>query len=628
MKVFFDTEIIGSKFLICVLGPRLKKAFWLHRKGDMEAFYKLLPKHTFIGFNSENFDRPLIAAALQGADGEYLQALAQRIIEDNMRSWETYKRHDIDFVEYDHIDIMEPAPGVMVSLKTYAGRLSYPNMIDMPVHHTHDLKPSELTMVEEYCFNDCGVTKALYESIEDSIKLREQLGVEYDLDLRSKSDAQAAEAILKKAIGINGKLDKATPSYVTYTTPSFIRTKSPEILTLIDLLENESFKINFANGSPEMPEWMKDEFKLRHGTYQVGLGGLHSTHDVNFHIQASDLLSISDFDVASYYPNIIMKAGLIPRFGGNKGQRFLEEYKNIYNRRIEAKHSGDKTVANTLKIVLNGTYGKLGSIYSAFYSPDLMLAVTFTGQLNLLCLIDELEKIKGVRVFSANTDGITVGYFPNLRDKVLAVFEKNAKRTGFEYEETPYKSISMKDVNNYIAITTDGKIKSKGLYAETSLQKNPTMEVCSKMARDYLQEGIRPEENLARYTDIKDFVAIRNVKGGGVQHTRLELRDDWEEVEERLWVSASTGKKEKRKSRPKPFEIGVGGKPFGRVARWYMTTEQLPSITYVGSGNQVPKTEGAKLCMHLPKKLPKDLDRKWYIKETYNILKDLGVDVC
>ena len=32
-----------------------------------------------------------------------------------------------------------------------------------------------------------------------------------------------------------------------------------------------------------------------------------------------------------------------------------------------------------------------------------------------------------------------------------------------------------------------------------------------------------------------------------------------------------------------------------------MTTERLPPITYVEIGNKVPKTEGAKLCMTLPK---------------------------
>lgn len=56
-----------------------------------------------------------------------------------------------------------------------------------------------------------------------------------------------------------------------------------------------------------------------------------------------------------------------------------------------------------------------------------------------------------------------------------------------------------------------------------------------------------------------------------------------------------------------------------------MTTQELPPISYVGSGNRVPKTEGAKICMALPKKLPSDLDLKWYVEETENMLRLMGV---
>ena len=80
-----------------------------------------------------------------------------------------------------------------------------------------------------------------------------------------------------------------------------------------------------------------------------------------------------------------------------------------------------------------------------------------------------------------------------------------------------------------------------------------------------------------------------------------------------------------RKSRPKPVIEYRGGVPFGRIARWYMTTENIPPITYVGSGNKVPKTDGAKLCMTLPDELPTDLDIDWYVNEAMSILADIGV---
>ena len=297
--------------------------------------------------------------------------------------------------------------------------------------------------------------------------------------------------------------------------------------------------------------------------------------------------------------------------------------KRLKEARIELKKA--KAEANTKKILANGTFGKLGSIYCAFYSPDLLIAVTITGQLNLLILIDELEKLKDVAVHSANTDGVLVAYPPAQREAVLIVFARNAKRTGFEYEETPYSSMAMKDVNNYIAICTDGKVKTKGLYADAGLMKNPTMQVCSNAAVAFIKDGIDPQLYMMHHDDPADYVAVRNVKGGGVQHKKVELVDDWEQTDEGWVFDGMTTKPVKRKSRPPAREVGVGGTPFGRVARWYMTKENLPPISYVGTGNKVPKTEGAKVCMTLPDKLPADLDLDWYINETYQILEDIGV---
>lgn len=648
--IVFDSEILGLKkpvFLVCakIVETGERFTFWHDKRGHTAKLEKMLtnPDYTWVSFNGTNFDAPLVAAAVMGHDEEDLKQMATTIIHDEMRSWKTYRQFNIDFLDYDHIDLIETAPGVMTSLKTYAGRMAFPSMVDMPYHHDEEIDtPKKRKVVESYCHNDCDVTEALFLKLKTELELREVMGAEYGQDFRSKSDAQIAEAILKKQVGINNN-DKQVPNFVEYAAPKFITTRSKQLKQLILDFENECYPINRANGSPVEAEWMKEPIQVGSGTYKVGLGGLHSQHDKKFYIEATDNLLLSDFDVASYYPNIMMKAGLIPRLGGNKGQLFLDEYKTIYDRRMEAKRSGNKKVANTLKIVLNGTFGKLGSIYCSFYSPDLLIAVTITGQLNLLCLIDELEKLVGVKVHSANTDGVLVAYPPLQRDNVLAVFHKNAKRTGFEYEETPYSKVAMKDVNNYIAITEErpaaiidkvsilshvakgGVAKTKGLYADAGLMKNPTMQVCSNAAVAYLKSGVHPQLYMMHHDDPADYVAVRNVKGGGVQHKKVEMVDDWEQTDEGWVFDGMTTKPVKRKSRPPAREVFSGGTPFGRVARWYMTKEQLPPISYVGSGNRVPKTEGAKVCMTLPDKLPADLDINWYINETYQILEDIGV---
>lgn len=662
----FDCELIGMKnpvFLVCmhVLETGERRSFWWHKDGDMEALHAQLQRTdlTWVSFNGIHFDAPIMSAAIGGKDPSTLKQMANALIIEEAKSWEMPSRFGYDPIEFDHIDLMEVSPGVRISLKTFAGRMGYPTMVDMPFHHDQDLTADEQVVLENYCQNDLGVTEWLFNRLRNEVELRKEMSEEHGIDLRSKSDAQVAEAILKKAANIKGKAGNK-PSYVTYTAPKFIQTDSQVINDLIERLEATTFTINPANGVVQSPEFLDEPLQLGYGSYQCGIGGLHSTHDKCLHVESTNEIMISDFDVASYYPNIMLKAGLTPRLEGGAGERFIAAYREIYDRRIEAKRAGNKKIANALKISLNGTFGKLGSPYSAFYSPDLMLAVTITGQLNLLCLIHDLEKMDGVKVLSANTDGIMVQYPVAARDAVLAPIMANALRTGFEYEETRYRTVAMKDVNNYIAITSnlvpvvispedgvvsgkaDGnKAKRKGLYASNNpkenplyLMKNPTFEVCSNMVVDYLRDGVMPHNAIGKYENIAEYVSIRNVKGGGIQFDDVVEVDDWELVldlgtKDNEWRRPCwpEGKVVKRKSRPGPVEVGIGGQAFGRIARWYMQKDGKLPINYVGSGNKVPKTEGAKLCMTLPDKLPADLDRDWYIAESVSMLGDMGVNL-
>lgn len=668
----FDIEIIGLAapvFLVCakIVETGETFSFWHHVEGDMDRLHAMLkrPDLTWVSFNGIRFDAPLISAAICGKDVHGLKRMATTIVNDeSMGYWQLPKVFNYDPIEFDHIDLFETAPGVHISLKTFAGRLGYKTMVDMPFHHDTDLTPEQLPIVEKYCLNDVGVTEALFNTLRTEITLREEMGEEHGLDLRSKSDAQVAEAILCKVAGIPKGKKIEIPSFVRYKAPDFIKTDSPIILDLIAKSEACVFKMNHANGRVESPDFLIDPIKLGWGSYQFGIGGIHSTSDKRLHLEADDMMEISDLDVAGYYPRTIMIAGLIPRVEG--GDRFMKAYSDMYDKRIEAKRAGNKKVANALKIALNGSYGKLSNMYCPFYSPDLMLAVTMTGQFNLACLIHELEKIERVHVLSANTDGIMVHYPKAVRQQMLDAVRENAMRTGYDYEETPYAKIALKDVNNYICITQErnaaivyhdgsiveevakgGKAKQKGLYASIHqkvnplfLNKNPTMNTCSELACDYLKYGTMPRDGIKNYTDPKDYVEIRNVKGGAVQYDGFEEVDDWVCVKDvgtkdnewarQAWLDKVSSDQAgvrvvKRKSRPAPVKVGNGGCNVGRVVRWYMSTTSSSPICYATSGNKVPGTDGARLCMTLPDTLPDDIDYEWYITEAERILSDVGV---
>lgn len=346
--LIFDTEIIGKDkpvFLVCAKNLKTKEtfSFWEHKRGHMRHLEAMLnnPCYTWVGFNSMRFDAPLLAAAIHGHDAANIKIIATKIVEEKLMPWEAYDFAQCEALKFDQIDLFDVAPGVQISLKTYAGRMCYPSMVDLPFHHDKDLTLKEQRVLETYCFNDLGVTEALWNLLKDETNLRAELSAEQGVDLRSKSDAQIAEAILKKAAGISGK--QRMPSFVEYRAPEFIVTKNPELADLITQIECENFKINYANGSPVLPEWLADwTFSINDGSYQVGIGGLHSTHDTRFYVEASEEYLISDFDVGSYYPSIMLACGYAPKLGPGKGELFMEAYREIFDRRMEAKKGATK----------------------------------------------------------------------------------------------------------------------------------------------------------------------------------------------------------------------------------------------------------------------------------------------
>ena len=259
---------------------------------------------------------------------------------------------------------------------------------------------------------------------------------------------------------------------------------------------------------------------------------------------------------------------------------------------LKAEQRQQQTIAETLKIVSNGSFGKFGSPYSTLYAPNLMIQTTVTGQLAILMLIEALE-VRGMQVVSANTDGFVTKVPRARRDEFNSVLAKWESLSGFGTEETEYKSIHSRDVNNYVAIPAQGKVKLKGAYAlggpgqpgAAGMKKNPTNEVCIEALIAYLQEGTPFLTTIAACRDIRKFVTIRRVNGGCVKD----------------------------------------GEPVGRVVRWYYSNQVNGTLKYKTTGNDVPKTEGAMPIMTLPDEFPDDIDLEWYVRETTAMLSDVGM---
>lgn len=590
----FDCEVYVDYFLAAFrdadTGAITTFEQWPGHPLDTKALRRHMQMGTKVSFNGKRFDSPLIALAITGADCAALKRAANDIIENKLQPWQFEDRHPCKIdPDWDHIDVFDVAPG-MASLKIYAGRLHSKRLQDLPIEPDASISPEQREQLRDYCVNsDTAATLDLFNKLKPQIDLRISMTEQYGIDLRSKSDAQIAEAVIKAQVGklLGKKVERPIIEPGTrfqYKVPEFIIFHHPELRRALDIVKGEWF-VTKRGGGVEMPKPIGD-LKIRVGgsVYQMGIGGLHSAESKVYHL-ADDETVLIDRDVASYYPSIILNCKLSPR---HLGSAFLKVYRTLVERRLDAKHAGDKVTADALKITINGTFGKLGSMWSALYSPDLLIQTTVTGQLALLMLIEMVERT-GAHVVSANTDGVVIKSPKSLLGEVELAISLWETLTGFETEETPYKAVYSRDVNNYIAIKPDGGWKAKGVFGPAALQKNPTTEICSEAARRYLATGVPIEETINECDDVRKFVAVRQVKGGGIDQQ---------------------------------------GNYLGRALRWYYAVGETEPMRYKVNGYKVARSEGARALMNLPDTIPADLDRGWYIREAYSILSDVGLDIC
>jgi len=528
--LFFDIELFKDFFVVGFMNE--KEVYRAYTLKDLPRIGTLATTRQLVGFNSTNYDLPILEAALNGASIKELNNLSLAII-NGERVWPRK--------QYDHIDLMQIAPGLKISLKLYAGRMHFPTMREIKFDKT-----PPVDIITEYNRNDLLVTKALYQKVKAQIDLRSQMT--YKTNMVSKSDAQIAEYVFRELIP-HFKI----PSVPIGTTYRYNR---PDWLKPFGAVDTAEFEVG-ESGAVLLPEVLKASIMIGNKPYQMGIGGLHSKES------NIDYQDVTDFDVTSFYPNIIIKLNLYPE---GLGPEFLIHYKKIIAERIAAKRSGDKVRNETLKIVINGSFGKLGSKYSCLYSPQLLIQVTVTGQLILLNLIDYLTN-NGCEVISANTDGIVV------KGDAQHLIDNFASQIGFEFESTHYKRYFGRDVNNYVAIKDDDSVKTKGTFSPASLIKNPDNAIIGEAIIQELLNGTG-ELHILSSKDITKFLQVRSVTGGAV------------------------------------FE----GNYLGKVVRYYHSTTSTSSLQYEKNGNKVPKSDGCRPLMDLGD-FPTDLNRQWYLDE-------------
>lgn len=553
------------------------------------------------GFNSIHYDDPVLSEFLLSPTTRSAYMASWKIIVDRAPSWTMAK-------EVSSIDLMQILPD-RIGLKKIGVCMAHKKLQELPVDFNANLDFEMMEVVAKYNVNDLQITRKLVHEIQEELDLRSMMSDQYGVDLRSKGEATIAEVVLtlemERRLGVTAKTLKAqakeriaqTP-YVYVKPPTWWKSLDPityptltRVVELGDSLFTRPIHVDH-NGRLEGSAVSGSVF-LGDRSYTMGVGGLHSLDGSGAWVPKEDEVLV-DIDVVSYYPFLMLTQNLYPR---HWGETFTEIYKELVDQRLAAKHSGDKKTAAILKITINGTYGKTSDKYSALYDPHVTANTTVTGQLALLTLVAMLTT-RGGKVVSANTDGMTLLCKRSEYEALKGVVSEWETLTGLEMEYSPYKGLYQMNVNNYLAITTEGEVKKKGVYAIPELGKfdlrhTPNFQICARAVIEYLSKGTPLATTIRHCTDIQEFIFTQQVKG------------DWETT----WQ----------------------GQPLGKMLRYYKSNAddadaiiRTPTSDSVkGNAGMVAGSNSCRPLPDLPDVFPTDIDYDWYIDKATEWLVDV-----
>lgn len=427
--IIYDFEVFKNDWMVvCKYTDNPDHIIIINDADKLRTFYEDNKNNIFVGYNNKHFDDFLLKGILSGLSP---QKITKWIVFDEKNGWK-FPGYDksIRFVSLDLMDDITGAVGI--SLKEIESNLGMSiEESSIPFDIDRSLTEDEIKETIKYCTHDVDATEKLMSVRSDYIKSKFQLINTFKLPLSnlSMTNAQLTAEVMSPRV-------KQYDDWYVYDVPSELQLKDTSIMEMY---------------STPLDVTKKKEVLICGVPHILGFGGLHGATECSHYKD-----NIYNFDVASYYPSLIIKFGYQCR-----GIKDPNKYKQIYDQRICYKKSGDPRAA-AYKLVLNTFFGAMGYEYNKLYDPKQNHQVCITGQ---LFLIDLLEKLKPyITLIQSNTDGIMFQTYQI--DKCREIINEWQKRTTMNMEEDTIKEVYQKDVNNYFILKDNGEIKSKGGYVK------------------------------------------------------------------------------------------------------------------------------------------------------------------
>ncbi len=485
-----------------------------------------------ISYNGLNFDAQItqylldVQKKLVSLDGESIAQVIYKFAQETIDKTDKnqfaqyppnkLKIRQIDLFKMNHWDNRAK----MSSLKWIQYSMDWQNVEEMPHQHNQPITTAEeLEKVTSYCINDVQSTKKILEHSKEQIQLRQTLTKEYGIDLYSASEPRISKELFIHFLSKKLKWNKA--EIKTLRTPRQSIVLADCILPYVQFNAPE-FKRMLEYFQTKVISSTKDGFKYSVNYKGVktdyGLGGIHGAIDCGVY-EAKPGWTIMTSDVTSFYPNLAIKNGFHPEH--IPGKEFNELYEWFFEERKKIPKSDPKNYV--YKIILNSTYGLTGDENSFLYDPKMTMQITINGQLLLTMLYEMLcDAIPEAKPLMQNTDGLEMMIPVDKVPIYLKVCEQWEKLTQLNLEHDEYSKMIIGDVNNYIAIHKNGKVKCKGRFEWEDLEKkkvavfhkNKSFLIIPKALYAYFVHGVLPEDFLSKNQNIFDYCGAVKAKAG------------------------------------------------------------------------------------------------------------------
>jgi hypothetical protein len=245
----------------------------------------------------------------------------------------------------------------------------------------------------------------------------------------------------------------------------------------------------------------------------------------------------------------------------------------------------------------------MGSMDSWAYDKQVQVNICLTGQLSLLMLIEEME-LNGIICFMSNTDGGTFKVPKSKINKFREIWNWWENKTKLVLEETKFKSMYFSNVNNYIAIKTNGEIKRKGRFIKDhELWKNKSKKIVALALEEHFINNGNIEKFIKSHKNIYDFCILARANGKFKLYT--EVPDNKPKLQAKLlryFVSDNPDKQ---------ILVKAGTNSSGKKSRINFEAENELGKNYITIFNKYYESNNY------------NINYDYYILATYNIIDEI-----